>query len=99
MLRKFALLAAMLTIVVVAIVPALAQDGYETQFALVEDSDVVYPVQNRGFSCGFLSGDPSTVCIADEDGFFTAPSSGVVGPVRGARPGHAGPQKVLGVLY
>lgn len=66
-------------VMVVAIVPALAQDGYETQFAPVEDSGV-YPVPNRAFDCSFLNYDPSNVCIADEDGFYTT-SSGIRFPV------------------
>ena len=80
MLRKFALLAGLLSMALVASVPVLAQDSYERQSSPIEDSDVVYPIPNRGFSCGFLNGDPSTVCIVDEDGFFTTPS-GVRFPV------------------
>ena len=78
MLRKFALPA--LSMALVAAVPVLAQDGYETQFDPIEDSNVVYSVPNRAFNCAFLSGDPSTICEADEDGFFTTPS-GVRFPV------------------
>jgi hypothetical protein len=29
---------------------------------------------NRNFDCGFLNGDPSTISLADEDGYFTTPS-------------------------
>lgn len=82
MLKKFALLAAALSMVLVASLPVLAQDGYETQFDPVEGSDAVYPIPYRDFSCGFLNGDPATICEADENGFFTTPS-GVRFPVSG----------------
>lgn len=79
MLKKFALPAA-LSMALVASVPVLAQDGYETQFAPVEGSGITYADPNRAFDCSFLNYEPSSVCIADEDGFYTT-SSGIRFPV------------------
>jgi hypothetical protein len=60
----------------------LAQDGYERQFAPIKDSGVLYPTSNSGFNCAFLNADPSTLCVADEDSFYTT-ESGVRFPVFG----------------
>ena len=76
-MKKAVLIVAML---LVASVPVLAQDGYERQFDPIEDSGIVYVDPDRAFNCAFLNGDPSTICVADEDGFYTT-ESGVRFPV------------------
>lgn len=87
-MKKLALPAAALSMLAVASVPVLAQDGFEDAYteeeerAMAEEAGLVYVDSDLVFACGFLNGDPSSGCTVDEDGFYTSPS-GVRFPVYG----------------
>lgn len=81
-MKKLALPAVALSMLAVASVPVLAQDGFEN--VLTEEAEAAEAAVDRTFPCGFLvSGyDNSTFCQEDEDGFYTT-RSGVRFPVFG----------------
>ncbi len=76
-MKKLTLPAAALSMLAVASVPVLAQDGYENVLteeekrAEAEAAGLGYVEPGRTFRCVFLTGDNSTGCVADEDGFYT----------------------------
>ncbi len=79
MMKKLALPATALSMLAVASVPVLAQEGFEdgSQDALTEEDTAAAREAAEAdgvFQCAFLSGDPSTDCLADEDGFYTTKS-------------------------
>ncbi|MBA4115377.1 MAG: hypothetical protein H0X71_02855 [Rubrobacter sp.] len=89
MTRKMKKLALPVAALSMASVPVLAQDGFENAFteeeqrAMAGEAGLGYADPNlTRFSCGFLNSDNSTICEADENGFYTT-ESGVRFPVFG----------------